>query len=224
MKPAWGLRCTDQLATVLPWPAPTNNRTMIEHGPASENEIVLAFLRAEINSSQRKDEYTVRLRAWGLDQATLIDHPNLNDENTNGARRYLIGDVRGFGRGLYLFQGFPTDTAWRRVRVERPDFHLLKCISGDEHWDTVTNGTRLIQEAGRNYAAHHVIGPIVHGIMQEVLGGSELPPLIMVKVDNELVLVEGTKRATAYAALGDRPFDAFIGTSQSMGNWTRGRD
>ena len=197
---------------------------MIDRGSASENEVVLAFLRAEINSSQWKNEYTVRLRAWGLDRGRLIDHADLNDANGNGARKYVLGDVRGFCRGMWLFEGFPTDTAWRRVQVEPSDFHRLKCISGDEHWNDVTRGTRLIQEAGRNFAAHHEIGPIVHGIMQEVRQGSALADLIMVEVDNELVLVEGTKRATAYAALGDRPFDAFLGTSPSMGGWTRGRD
>jgi hypothetical protein len=60
--------------------------------------------------------------------------------------------------------------------------------------------------------------------MQAILGGSVFPPLIVAEVGDALVLVEGNKRATAYAAVGGKPFDAFLGTSPSMGNWTFGRD
>ena len=100
------------------------------------------------------------------------------------------------------------------------DYDRLKCISNDDQWDTLTRGTRLIREAARNFALDPY-APIVRAIMQAVRQGSAL---IIVQVDNDLVLVEGTKRATAYAALGHQPFEAFVGTSSSMGNWTFGRD
>src|SRR4051812_27282618 len=103
---------------------------MIERGPASENEVVLAFLQAEINSPKPdvREHYARCLEDRGLDRARLIDHGDLTDEDASRIRMAVLDDVRGFGRRVWLFQGFPTNTAWRRVLVEPSDFHLLKLL------------------------------------------------------------------------------------------------
>jgi hypothetical protein len=197
---------------------------MIEQGRASEDEVVLAFLRAEINSTMRQQHYMRCVQSLGLDRASLLDTADLTDEHANYARKVILGAVRGFGRGLWLFEGFPTNTAWRRVLVEPADFHRLKCISMDTQWRDLTRGTRLIQEAACNFDADPEVGPIVRGIMQAIESGSPLNELIMVETSDALVLLEGNKRATAYAALANRPFEAFLGTSPSMGGWAFGRE
>jgi hypothetical protein len=63
------------------------------------------------------------MQARGWDRARLIDAADLSDALANRNRETLLGDVRGFGRGGALFQGFPLDTRWRRVVIELPDFH-----------------------------------------------------------------------------------------------------
>ena len=126
---------------------------MIERGPASENEVVLAFLRAEIDSPKPDVQgcYARSLERWGLDRVNLIDNADLNDEEANHNRVAVLDECRGFGRRIALFQGFPTDTKWRRVVIEPSDFHRLKCIriKDDTQWRTLTKGTRLIMEAAR---------------------------------------------------------------------------
>jgi len=107
---------------------------MIELGPASDDDIVLAFVRAEIDSPTWGPGYLDWLRALRLDRSYLIDAADLLDAYANCARKVVLGAVRGYGRGELLFQGFFPDTKWRRVSIEPSDFHRLKYINGNEDW------------------------------------------------------------------------------------------
>ena len=122
---------------------------MIEQGPASEDAMIMAFVLAEIDSEHFQD----RMRARGLNRATLIGTTDPSDAEANRNRRLILGDARGFGRDQWLFAGFPLNTSWRQVLVEPSDFRRLKCISNDAQWSRLTRGTRLIQEAARTIAA-----------------------------------------------------------------------
>jgi hypothetical protein len=193
---------------------------MIELGAASEDAVVLAFLRAEIDSPKWAHLYLRILRDLHLDRGSLIDVADLNDAGAGRVRKIVLGDVRGYGRDNALFTGFPQDTTWRRVQVEPSDFHRLKCISKDERWSKLTAGTRLIQEAARNLDANPDAAARVRGMTQRIEQGLPIAELIMVETNSGgLVLVEGHTRATAYAVLSDRAFPAFIGTSPLMSRW-----
>lgn len=68
---------------------------MIDRGPATEDEMIVAFLRAEIDSSRYGENYVrAGLRARGLERR-LIDSPNVTDSVENGVRRQLMG-YRGY--------------------------------------------------------------------------------------------------------------------------------
>ena len=118
----------------------------------------------------------------------------------------------------------------RRVLVEPSDCYRLKCISNDVQWCRLTRGTRLIQEAARKIEADRDVAEVdrgvatsVRAIVQKLEQGSHPPELVLAEIDGAMVLVEGHKRATAYAIL-NQPFAAFLGTSLSMGDWHYGRD
>jgi hypothetical protein len=191
---------------------------MLELGAASEDEVVLAFLRAEIDSPHWGPLYLRVMSECHLDRGSLIDAADLTDAHACGIRRVILGAVRGYGRDALLFTGFPRDTAWRRVRVEPSDLHLLKCISRDEHWSRLTAGTRLIREAAHNLSAHPQLAARVLDVIQRIEQGLSAAELIIVEAGSgDLILVEGHTRAMAYAVLSDRPFLAFVGTSPQMG-------
>jgi hypothetical protein len=193
---------------------------MIELGAASEDEVVLAFLRAEIDSPKWGQGYLRVLRELHLDRVSLIDAADLADACAGGTRKVVLGAVRGYGRNGALFTGFPQDTTWRRVQVEPSDFHRLKCISNDERWFKLTVGTRLIREAARNLNAYPELAVRVRGAIRKIEQHLAIAELIMVENNSgDLILVEGHTRATAYAVLSDRAFPAFIGTSPLMGRW-----
>jgi hypothetical protein len=190
---------------------------MMELGVAPEDDVVLAFLRAEIDSPKWGPLYLRLLRDLHLDRGSLID---VADVRAGSIRKDILGAVRGYGRNDLLFAAFPRDTRWRRVRVELSDFYRLKCISNDERWFKLTGGTRLIQEAARNLDVDPQVAVKVRGTIQRIEQHLPLAELIMVETDaGELVLVEGHTRATAYAVLSDRAFLAFMGTSPLMDRW-----
>jgi hypothetical protein len=193
---------------------------MIELGAAREDDVVLAFLRAEIDSPKWGKSYLRALRDLRVDRVSLIDAADLNDARASGIRKDVLGIVRGYGRNAALFTGFPREMTWRRVQVEPSDFHRLKCISKDERWSKLTAGTRLIQEAARNLDVYPEFAARVRGAIWGIEERLPVGELIMVEANSgDLVLVEGHTRATAYAVLSDRAFPAFIGTSPLMTRW-----
>jgi hypothetical protein len=157
---------------------------MIELGAASEDEVVLAFLRAEIDSPKWGQDYSGVLRELHLDRVSLIDAADLADAHAAGIRKVVLGAVRGYGRNGALFTDFPRDTTWRRVQVEPFDFHQLKCISNDERWFKLTVGTRLIREAARNLDAHPEFAVRVRGAIRRIEQRLPVAELIMVETNS----------------------------------------
>lgn len=193
---------------------------MKELGAASEEEVVLAFLRAEIDSPKWGADYLRVLPALDLDRASLIDDANLEDALACDTRKVLLGAVRGYGRDDALFKNFPRDTKWRRVELAPSDFRRLKCISRDDRWSNLTGGTRLIEEAARNLDTYPELAERVSVARERIEQGLPMAELITVENDaGDLILVEGHTRATAYAMLADRPFQSFVGTSPLMSQW-----
>ena len=78
-----------------------------------------------------------------------------------------------------------------------------------------------MQDGARNLAVNPQIAAKVHGTRRVIEEGRcTAAPLIMVEAgNNEIVVLEGHSRATAYAILSDRSFPAFIGTSSLMDQW-----
>jgi len=193
---------------------------MIELCAASENDVVLAFLQAEINSPKWGPHYQEAMRTRGLARASLIDAADLSEAQANRHRIGLLGDVRGFGRDAGLFQGFPRDVEWRLAVIEPPDFLRLKYISNDAGWLELSGGTRLVQGGARNLESNGRIATDVRRTRHEIEQGRCTAALILVEAGgDDMVIVEGHTRATAYAVLADRPFNAFIGASPLMSRW-----
>ncbi|HXM42304.1 MAG TPA: hypothetical protein VN924_13710 [Bryobacteraceae bacterium] len=121
---------------------------MVELGPATEDEMVFAFVRAEIDSHRHRDLYSDCLAQIGCGR-DLIDGADLADAAQNAARKELLTLARGYGNKEYLFIGFPSDARWRRVRVELHDFDTLRCANFPT-WTALSDGTRLVSVAAQN--------------------------------------------------------------------------
>jgi hypothetical protein len=189
------------------------------------DEMILAFVRAEIDSPTERQQYYIdALAQIGRDRATLIDRADLTDARQNADRRFLLG-VRGYGRNLALFPGFPMDTSWQLVTVTPAEVKLFKYANHREGWAQVSGSSRLVADGVKNL--DQVQNPVykrnVTGVADRVRRGDRsLQPLIAAQLTGaaEVVLIEGHTRATAYA-LTDMPdeIEVIIGTSAQMGGW-----
>jgi carnitine 3-dehydrogenase / betainyl-CoA thioesterase len=83
---------------------------MRDLGPATEDEMILGFLRAEIDSPR----FGAHVRHL-LGDVNLVLNADLDDAAQNDARRSALRAFRGFGKNRYLFQGFPSESLWREA-------------------------------------------------------------------------------------------------------------
>jgi hypothetical protein len=198
---------------------------MREMRPSSEDEVVAAFLRAEIGSPR----WSPTLRAMlTRDRLTprVLEHPNFASAEENVYRRRLLGEFRGWGRNTLLLRGFPSDFEWSLVSVRRDELAKIKYINWP-YWVEISGGTRLAKEAARRIRAglaeEHRAS--YEQVANRVKAGETLPELIVVTGPgpaDPLVAVEGHARLTGYFLAEDAlpdSLDLFIGRSASVRNW-----
>jgi hypothetical protein len=75
---------------------------MREAGSVAEDEVVLAFLKAEIESPRFGPIYVDILQNSELDRTALIERANLSSNADNRTRLELLKTVRGTSRSRHL--------------------------------------------------------------------------------------------------------------------------
>jgi hypothetical protein len=190
---------------------------MRELETASSDDMVLAFVRAEIDSPVWGPAYMKAITSLRLERSVLIDQADLKDCRMNSVRAAVLGAVRGFGHNAFLFAGFPRDAQWRRVLVEPPDFDGLT-YANCEPFRGLTDETRLINDGARNYKRVPAFAARVDEIKRDIRAGLSAPDLILVEDRNRLVVLEGNTRATARVQIST-PFSALVGSSPTMREW-----
>jgi hypothetical protein len=191
---------------------------MREVGPASNDEMVLSFLRGEIDSPRWGPHYMAVLNQIRIDRLSLIDNADLNDADANRVRAMVLGPVRGYGRNAALFRGFPTDTTWRRVQLDPSDFQKLNYLNSPP-FPELTDGTRSVEVGARNYRRDGELALRVDDVMQAIERGVSMQELIVVEDADWLVVLEGNTRATAYVKALTTSFSALVGSSPTMYQW-----
>jgi hypothetical protein len=180
--------------------------------------MVLAFLRAELDSRRFGHLYEAALRMMRRDRA-LIDAADLTLPAENEARRGLLGAIRGYQRNSYLFTGFPADVIWRRVEIDRSDFPRLR-YANEATWLLLSGGTRSVIDGARNVHSVPTEGAAnILAVAAEVRRGKHYPDIIAIEKGNEIVVMEGHTRITAYVLVEQEPIELLIGTSASLKNW-----
>ena len=194
---------------------------MIERGAATADDVVLAFVRAEVDSSRFGECYRSVLASRGLSRAELIEEADLTDRAHNAARAQLLQACRGYPNQA-LFSGFPSDTRWRRVEIEPTELHRLHYANYPD-WTALSGGTRRVVDAVGNIDSSSDgkrVDPI-NSIAARLRAVHRFPELIAVEHGPQnLVLVEGHARATAYVAV--RPawnLELLLGSSAKLVNW-----
>jgi hypothetical protein len=200
---------------------------MIEIRQATVDEMVLAFLQAEVDSPTERGQFFANgLTDLRADRRTLIDQGNLNDLHENALRAALLS-IRGYRHDKALFTNFPADTTWRLVTVTPAEVMKFKyandAVAKQPVWARLAP-TRLVADGVKNLdqVQNAVIKDNVTGTVARVHRGRKLPALIAVQHSGVggVVLMEGHTRATAYALAGlPEEIEVIIGTSARMNKW-----
>jgi hypothetical protein len=199
---------------------------MIALGPAREADVVLAFLKAEIDYSDLREwiqRSLQELREAGISRQELIEQADLDNDYHNDLRARLL-EYRGYRRRLGLFIRFPTNVDWRRVELEPTDFGRLMYIANEQSWDSYSQRTRSPQVVADRMARCELPDSFVEKIaaIQGRLKRNEtLPELVAVEGEGDnLILIEGAHRITAYVGSNwQANIPAIIGRSALMPNW-----
>lgn len=180
--------------------------------PASEDEVVAAFLRAEADEVGRYREAILQRLASEQEALDTVRRPNLSDSRQNAYRRRLLEELRGFGRGEGVFVGFPQRVEWQRAALSRDELLEVRYID-DDYWVTLSGGSRQPRDAAARIRAG--IGPRwaievwdfsgCEAVVRRLLQGS-LPELILATTPQPgpLVAIEGNGRLTSFALFPDR--------------------
>lgn len=162
--------------------------------PATEAEVVEAYVRAEL-VSPRFGEPT---------RAALQEH---------GDPAAALAATRGWGRNEGMFGAWPERVSWWRVAMTPEEVSELLYIDWD-WWLTVTGGTRRPADARVDAPSHE---PIARA------AGSN-PELIAVREREgaRIVVVEGHVRLTAYALFPHHlppELELYLGESPEIVRW-----
>jgi hypothetical protein len=196
---------------------------MRELGPVSSDQMVLCFIRSEIGSTSRNANYIDAMRALSLDRTSLVDSADLGDAYANSARALVLGAAAGYGRGKFMFTGFPGDVTWRRVSLEPFEFGALK-YANCEPWIQLSDGSRSVIDGARNIQSlpdhHQDVAEAVVGVVEKISVGTPIDDLILIEdPTGRLVILEGNIRATAFVAAMTSSMFALVGSSPSIEKW-----
>jgi hypothetical protein len=199
---------------------------MIDLGPATENDMVLAFLKAEVDSARFKAYYEghfVQLENLGFNRQALVYSPDLKSAEQNAIRKEVLKVVRGYTAGQFLFIGFPADVTWRRIALEPTDLAKLK-YANYPAWVKLSGGTRRVVDGAANLDSIDLgDGTNAHilAVAADVRAGKRYPELIGVTDENkDVILLEGHTRAAAYALTRlPEQIECIVGSSPTMRTW-----
>ena len=203
---------------------------MDDLGSATENQVILAWLQAEIESvSFQQNLAGDPPNAVYLAQALRAARsPNLRDADQNELRRKIVVKTHGFGLGIKSFEGLANDIQWRRARLTSHEVGELLYASGHPAWAALAPVTRKVAEGASN------VGHVFSGDQTNMLvlalalriADSNPPPALpeiicLRRSDSRLVVMEGHTRATAIMLEAHRipQVTVYVGSSPSVSGW-----
>jgi hypothetical protein len=198
-------------------------------GSASEDQVILAWLQAEIESPGFQ-QYLIGdpPNPANLSLALkLARSPNLRDDEQNRMRRQIVANTHGFGMGVGQFQGLANDIKWRRFKMAPGEVGEMLYASRSGAWTILAPVSRKVAEGATNVghiftgdATNMVVLSLAYGINHS---DKKVPEIIALRrPDGHLVILEGHARATAIVLEATRfkhGVDAFVGESPSVASW-----
>jgi hypothetical protein len=165
--------------------------------PASEDDMIAAFLGAEINSERYSPQIRDILAGIGQTRS-LIEHSDTGDDADNALRRQVLAAYRGYPDGD-VFTGMPADVSWHYAALTPSELATVRYIDYP-YWTDFSGGTRLAADGARRLGPlrDQMPGTIYRQIAENLRDGRPPPPVILLGEPGpvNLVVIEGHKRLT----------------------------
>ena len=182
---------------------------------ALEEEMVLTFLKEELDSRRFREPILKALKNVGASEELILEG-DITSERQNVLRNQVLGAFRGYP-DREVFENYPRDIVWKYAAFEATDLGKLRYVDYD-YWNELSKGTSSPVQAAETISK----GEEIYGISNQYYlegkaqleQGKSFPPLIVLTCGNDLyLLLEGHCRATTYALLPE----AFEGSEAYVG-------
>jgi hypothetical protein len=184
---------------------------------ASEDEMLLCFLRAEMDSPTEGARLLAALDDCGLDSSVLTA-PDVDDEEEHRARRNLFHAYRG---GESVFVGLPwDDLTWYEATVTEADLRD-RTVTCRNHFES-RYGTRRIDQIAELW--DRSTPPVPQGVLARIRHGETMQPPILISEPalERMVVLEGHNRLISYLRNPSPvtfPLSTLIGVSPHASRW-----
>jgi hypothetical protein len=192
----------------------------------TENEMVSVFLKAEANSSRWGSSISLLLKQDGKDKS-IINTPDLDNNEENSYRKKLLGDFRGYEHNTHLFETFPKDVKWQLVKLSKAELERAKYMKYD-YWDELSNKTRLAKHGAesvrKGVEIYRVSNEGFLKAAEAIKNGVAFPSMIFItkNIHSDIIVLEGHQRITAHFLVPESLHDGLeviLGFSDSMDQW-----
>ena len=202
---------------------------MDDLGAASEDQVILAWLQAEIESPEFQ-AYVIGNPPNPANLSLALKaarNPDLKDPTQNDLRRQIITSAYGFGTGAGSFQGLAADIRWRRVRLDADEVGEMLYARQGAAWPILAPATRKVAEGATN-VGHVFTGDSTNMVVLSLASGichsdKKVPEIIALRrPDGHLVILEGHARATAIVLEAHRfpdGVEVYVGAGPSVADW-----
>lgn len=166
---------------------------------SSEAEMILEFLKGELNSKRFNEDLNNVINTLGLD-SNIILNGNIEDEKENIDRLKIMKKFRGYP-DEELFEKFPKIEDWKYLELNENDINNIYYIDYD-YWNELSNGTSKPVEAAKVIKSGKEIyevsnQPFLDGV--EYNKTNKFPPVVLITCNNEkFLIIEGHSRMTIY--------------------------
>jgi len=202
---------------------------MDDLGAATEDQVILAWLQAEIESPDFQ-AYIVGNPPNPANLSAVLKaarSPDLRDQAQNDLRRQVITSLYGFGQGKGSFEGLGDDISWRRLKLTSAEVAEMLYARHEGAWQLLSPVTRKVAEGATNIG-HVYTGDSTNMVVLSLASGlchsdKKVPEIIALKrPDGRLVILEGHARATAIVLEAHRfphGVQAYVGEGASVAGW-----
>lgn len=166
---------------------------------ATEAEMILEFLKGELNSKRFNEELNHVILELNLSTSIILDG-DITNEDENRSRLNIMKVFRGYP-DKELFNNFPKIKEWKYIELCAEDIDNIYYIDYD-YWNELSNGTSKPVEAAKVIKSGKEIydvsnQPFLDGV--EYNKKNKFSPIILITCNDEkFLIIEGHSRMTVY--------------------------